>query len=459
MHLKHHPVLRFLLLRLLPALLLLLFVLGVWGYRRAVQRFKGPSVAMCQLPPLARKSFEPPHQLSSATTPGALLYDVEPAAALLPDGALAVAFNARARFFSGDSSLIVGRMEPDGRATLHPYPTDRRHTFDAWMSDGPDGKARLVWLGHDGGAPERNMKVGYAETRDGLTWTTPPGTAHAPADCPEGTRGCIDKTMVAAGPGGIYSIYYSEPGEGLMVARSELGAPHFAASVKAPLGAYGDVFLAPSGALHLVAVSGEDHVESRYGDPAMRVLYTRSDDGGKTFSPPSLVSEGQPVPFYFSNPQVTMDEARGFLYVAWPSGTPDGRWDIYLGTSRDQGKTWTRIKVNDDATCATHMTPQTALDPRTGALHVTWLDNRDGGGALAYAACEPGGARCSANEAVSDKPFASYSFERHLPAWLSEYGVLLVDAERRLLHAFWTQPVDEDGRPTSRIFHARKRLP
>src|SRR5206468_3934100 len=112
----------------------------------------------------------------------------------------------------------------------------------------------------------------------------------------------------------------------------------------------------------------------------------------------------------------------------------------------------------DDAACANHMAPQAALDPRTGVLHVTWLENRSGQGGLAYASCEPGGAACGANEAVSDA-FASYSFARHSPEWLAEYGSLFVDADRRLLHSVWTQTVDESGKPVARIFHAQAKLP
>ena len=103
------------------------------------------------------------------------------------------------------------------------------------------------------------------------------------------------------------------------------------------------------------------------------------------------------------------------------------------------------------------MAPQLALDPQTGTVHLTWLDNRTGQGALAYAACATGGASCSRNERVSEAPFASFTFERHLPAWLSEYGALVVDPQRRVLHAVWTQPVPEGG-ATSRIFYARRPL-
>ena len=117
-----------------------------------------------------------------------------------------------------------------------------------------------------------------------------------------------------------------------------------------------------------------------------------------------------PVPFLSSNAQIVVDEPRKTVYVVYPAGTADGRWNIMLAVSRDGGATWRRVQVNDDAPCANHMIPSAALDPRTGRVHVIWLENRTGRGGVAYASCDPGGARCKANEAVSDEPFASYGF-------------------------------------------------
>lgn len=451
---------RLILTRVLPAIGLVIVLVAALIAWRVWSRMKGPPPPQCAEQALPHRTFLPAQQLSSAQTPGARLYDIEPAAALMPDGALVVAWNALDSIFAQTTGLVTARIGLAGETSLRPYPADRRAAFDSWMAVGPDGKARMVWLGHDGGSPERNMKIGYAESSDGLSYT-PPLSIHAPADWPEGSRGGLDKPMIAAGPAGVYVAYCSDAGEGLRVVHSELAQPQFGSSVKAGEGCYGDILVSPSGTLHLVFVDQTvDRKVNQFGDSAFRVAYTRSTDGGKTFAVPTAVSTAdEQVPFYFSNPQVAADEQRGFLYVAWPSGTPDGRWDIYLATSADGGKSWSRRKVNDDAHCASHMTPHTALDPKTGVLHITWLDNRSGVGALAYASCAPGGSSCSANEAVSDKPFASYTYERHLPGWLAEYGTLLIDSERRWLHAVWTQPVLENNKPISRIFHARAKLP
>ncbi|HSN98274.1 MAG TPA: sialidase family protein, partial [Candidatus Nanopelagicales bacterium] len=379
---------RLLLRRILPGLGALILIAAALIAYKGWSNMKGPPPPECAGAPLPRKTFEPPRQLSSAQTPGARLYDVEPSAALLPDGSLAVVYNARDSFFAGTSGLVVGRIGVGGEVTLAPYPTDRAEAFDAWMTAAPDGKVRIAWLAHDGGRPERNMKIGYAESADGIQYS-PPAVGHAPSDCPEGTRGCLDKPMIAADGKSVYVAYYSDPGGGLRVTRGDLAGPglpslpSFQESVLTGEGAYADIFVAPSGALHLAVIDFLAGDVNRFGDKNLRVAYTRSEDGGKTFTPIVRVSrDDEQVPFFFSNPQVTVDEQRGFLYIAWPSGTPDGRWDINLATSPDGGKTWSRIKVNDDAPCASHMTPHTALDPKTGTLHVTWLENRTGTGGL-----------------------------------------------------------------------------
>ena len=63
----------------------------------------------------------------------------------------------------------------------------------------------------------------------------------------------------------------------------------------------------------------------------------------------------------------------------------------------------------------------------------------------------------SDSKKVSTK-FAALSTERHGSKWIGEYETLVVDDKRRVLHALWTQPVLENGRPIARIFHAAAKL-
>jgi len=114
------------------------------------------------------------------------------------------------------------------------------------------------------------------------------------------------------------------------------------------------------------------------------------------------------------------------------------------------------VQVNDDQPCASHVLPAAALDA-SGRVHVIWAENRSGRGGIAYASCEPGGERCSPNEAVSE-PFASYRLGRHGADWLGDYLTLVADDAHGRLHAVWAQPVDVDGEWLSKIFYARAPL-
>lgn len=441
--------------RVLLGLLALAVVVAAVGYIRVRQKLRGPPVPLCagEAPP--RALFEKPIQLTSPKSPGT--YGNEPGVALLPSGSVAVAYQAMNGFMS-ENGLGVLVVSPDGKVEERPYRSERKRHFDAWMDVDPAGKLHLVWLGHDGGGDER-AQIAYATSENGLDWSAPVRVDDREKDCPNDMPGCVDKSMVVALRDAVLVFYYSTPAEGLVAVRVSDGGKTVSRSVKAGGGAYGSAFVTPREHVYVVFIDSWSETVDQYGDVGLKVVFIRSEDGGKTFSEAVRISDpGEPVPFYFSNPAIAVDEARGLIYGVYPRGLPDGRWDIVLATSRDGGKSFTRIQVNDDASCANHMTPAAVLDPRTGTLHVIWVENRGGQGRVAYAACEPGGARCSANESVSEAPFASYSFARHHPDWIGEYPALRIDPERRLLHAVWAQPVNEDGDPVSRLMYARARL-
>jgi hypothetical protein len=162
------------------------------------------------------------------------------------------------------------------------------------------------------------------------------------------------------------------------------------------------------------------------------------------------VAAGESIPFFFANPTLAIDERRGALHVAYAAGTPDGRWDIQLASSRDAGRSWKRIRVNDGPRCGNHMVPNLAVDAR-GRVHLTWYQNRGGRGHLAYTTCSAG--RCAAARRVAPD-MAAYELVRHSSKWLGEYESLVIDERRRRVHAVWTQVVDEGGRPIARIHHA-----
>jgi hypothetical protein len=288
-------------------------------------------------------------------------------------------------------------------------------------------------------------------------------------DCPKDAPGCLDKPMIVIGPERkdpkldvIYVFYYSEITHGMRVTHSLDGGESFSESTPVGPGGYGNATVTSSGKIHVIYVGGGE-ASNPMGDKTNGVFYTNSADGGQSFATPVKVSEeGEQVPFFFSNPQIIADVPRKMLYAVYPAGGPDGKWDIMMASSADGGATWVRTSVNDDGgQCSSHMVPTAALDSATGKIHITWFDNRSGSGSLAYAACslgDKGHMRCSANENVSDTPFASFGFARHSTKWLGEYNSLMVDEKHKLLHAVWTQTVDEGGTPVGRIFTSSAKL-
>jgi hypothetical protein len=424
-----------------------------------------PQPPACTAEPLAKKSFGPAQQISWPKGPGR--YHFEPTAALGKDGGVIAAYTTNGLL--GDKNVLAtARISKDGAivSTDLPFPSDRENQFDPWIAADTAGRAYLVWLGFDGGhAPEKRMEIGLSTSDDGRTWSKP-RPIHDEVDCPNAMPGCLDKPMIVIGPAkgapkkeAIYVFYFSEAAEGLRVRRSLDRGATFSKSVPVGAGAYGDAFVDANGDLHVVYANftvEKDRRPELFGDAHSHVEYVKSTDGGATFSKPITVSEkDELVPFFYSNPQVRFDVAKKRLAIVYPKGGPDLRWDLVLAVSKDGGSTFERSRVNDDAPCAHHMTPSIAFDRERGLLHVAWIENRSGRGAVAYTTCDPSALRCEKNEAVSDAPFAAYELVRHDSRWLGEYFPLLLDPKTRRLHLLWTETVDENGLAVSRIFYAK----
>lgn len=419
-----------------------------------------PVLAACPAAAPPAGDFTTPVALSSSASPG--VYQFEPAAALTPRGDLVVVSTSGGPLF-GKSFLGVARVPAGGAPVIdQPLPTTKKQHFDAWVAATRDGAVHAVWLGHDGGGVDLNAEIGYARTTDGgVTWTAP-APVHDAADCPPGTPFCLDKPMIAAGPvpgrpaqEALRLFYSSETGGGMRMRSSLDGGKTWDAPVTVIEGGYGDVAIDGKGRVHVAVAMSSSRGAAAWGSKDNTVAYTVSADG-KTFGKPITVSApGESIPFFFVNPTLAIDDRRGWIYVAYVAGTPDAKWDVVLAATKDGGKTWKRTKVNDDPTCANHMIPSLAIDPDTGTLHVTFLENRGGGGHLAYASCKPAGGACAPSVRVSPD-MAAYELVRHSSKWLGEYSALVLDPKRKVLHAVWTHTVQEGPHAIARLRHATR---
>jgi hypothetical protein len=368
--------------------------------------------------------------------------------------------------FDRDGNLVVVHAAGGAASKLdRNVPLEKENAGDPWLATDRAGRLFLALLGWNGGAAESGMMVGVSTSDDGTTWSKPAAAHDAATDCAGDVAGCLDKPIVAIGPDRdnpkidvVYAIYWSNVSGSLRATHSTDGGQSFSPSAQVGTGAFADAEVTSSGKLHVVYASGGGG--NRLGDTGNGIYYTSSSDTGESFAPATRVSsEADAVPYYFNSPRVIVDVPRRMLYTVYTAGTPDGKWDIFVASSKDGGVTWpTRTKVNDDGACATHMLPAAALDPSTGRVHVIWVENRSGAGAVAYASCASGGTSCGKNEAVSEAPFAAFGFGRRSAATLGDHIGLAYNAKKKELHAVWTQPVDEGGAAVGRIFHSVAKL-
>ncbi|HEV2297554.1 MAG TPA: sialidase family protein [Candidatus Acidoferrales bacterium] len=144
-----------------------------------------------------------------------------------------------------------------------------------------------------------------------------------------------------------------------------------------------------NGALEgFAAVVGPDSTLYVVWADGKHIVFTTSQDGGKTFSRARNIIDTAPIMFQIqavarSNgfPQIAIDPRggkNGRLYVTW-SDYRNGGVDVFCSSSADQGSTWTpAVRVNTDALHdgADHFFQWMAVDPADGSVNVVFYDRR-----------------------------------------------------------------------------------
>lgn len=120
------------------------------------------------------------------------------------------------------------------------------------------------------------------------------------------------------------------------------------------------------------------------------IRFTKSIDGGKTFSTPSTIATftnpAYPANGVFSGnpfPSIAVDISsstnQGNIYITYAGRSqniPD-RADVFLVTSKDGGSSWSeQIKLNDDNSIAEQILPSIAVAD-DGAVAASWYDRRN----------------------------------------------------------------------------------
>jgi hypothetical protein len=131
------------------------------------------------------------------------------------------------------------------------------------------------------------------------------------------------------------------------------------------------------------------------------ILFSRSSDGGATFSAPINLSHSRLFPF---GPRINVDSSDG-INVVWNDNSP-GNLDIFFARSTDGGLTFSSpVNVSHDASASGN--PQVAADS-TGNIFVVW-ENDSGVLGILFSRSVDGGVTFSSPAMISTNTTGSVS--------------------------------------------------
>ena len=129
------------------------------------------------------------------------------------------------------------------------------------------------------------------------------------------------------------------------------------------------------------------------------IFFARSTDGGKSFSRNIRLNDDRSKA-YQGNPTLAVN-SEGYVAVAW-SDARNGKDDIYLSVSHDQGRSFSKNRqVNDDPETPSHSHPAVAVD-ENGTVYAVWEDHRNNHSDIYIARSTDGGKTFSSNRRVND---------------------------------------------------------
>jgi len=314
-------------------------------------------------------------------------------------------------FVSSDSGSSWSRA-PGGTFS------ESRICVDPWLAADGDGTVFLSYL-HSFEETESNFRLGVRVRRSvdgGLTWSEP-------VDFPlDGARG-YDKPSIAVDTGS------RSPDRGKVYVHAAAGTRHAS-------GERIDWIAAASSAHRAESFSSpqrvnESHLTLNSRNPAVfsdgtllipfnevgtggakgllqypRIFVARSQNGGRSFSLPYLLTEKADAYPYTLAIDLSDGSSRDRAYLAFKGRQGDSH--IYVTYSEDLGQTWSEpIRVNDDSGAdAFHLVPMIAVN-RQGTVIVAWYDRRSDPGNLGTEICASasldGGASFLPNVRVSGR--------------------------------------------------------
>jgi hypothetical protein len=288
------------------------------------------------------------------------------------------------------------------------------------FSVAPDGREAVAWVSAPDGGTDGRLYLSV-DGADPVELKDPLGPIEAHGEAPP---------KVAFGPDGALNALYVV-GKVIEGERFPLAALRFTRSLDGgktwsePVGVTDDsdfgshnfhaLHAGADGALYVTWLDGREGVSS--------VFLTRSTDGGATWSANQRITETEACPCCRTAIATAAD---GTLFVAWRIVNPGNVRDIVVAKSTDHGATFSApVVVHDDGWVypgCPHAGPSMQVDAE-GRLHIAWWTGKEGIAGVHYARSEDGGQTFSA---PVDLGVAQYSKPAHVQLALGEAGTVLV---------------------------------
>jgi hypothetical protein len=260
----------------------------------------------------------------------------------------------------GDLALVFAGppawSEPVAVSAGEAYPQLPAAAVDA------EGRLHLLWS-EGATAQEAGTALAYARW-DGAQWTRPVALLASP-------RGRADEPALVAVGDRLHAVWSSGPSGEVLYSSAFANDAYAASGWSEPLplpapgevGGEPDILAGADGTLHAV-----------YAVPVNEgrgIYYTRSADGGQTWSPARQVFDAAAAGWLMAGePQVAVD-GQGLVHVAWlrrgRPGSAAGE-GVYYARSADGGQTWS---APFEVAAGAHAGSQVAAGA-AGQVHVVW---------------------------------------------------------------------------------------
>ena len=274
----------------------------------------------------------------------------------------------------GYSAVFFSRSSDGGATFSSPrnLSTDPNGSLAPQIAVDPSGGINVVW--EDSTSPN---DIFFSRSSDGgATFSTPKNISNNPA-------GANNPYLAVDSGGNINVVWVGSPRTApsiIFFSRSSDGGATFSTPIA--------VSTNPSrGPLVAVDFAGNINVAWIEGlDGPFHAAFSRSSDGGATFTAPKQISGLSEVD---PGPRMALD-SKGNIYVVWYT-TPNG--NIYLSYSTDGGATFSNTNITNYSgfPAPSPAAPQIAIDSG-GNINVAWEDNRSGPLDIFFSHSSDGGA-------------------------------------------------------------------